>query len=321
MNIVEHVKKSNKSNNKTFSIEILPPRNGESVDEVYRVIEEFLGMGVDFVSVTHGSGGSLRGGTEALGALLHERYGVEPLIHLTCLDQSKEMIENKLMVLKYLKLNNILALRGDPPWGVEDFESHPQGHKYALDLIKQIVEVNKGHYLLRSSDKQMYKLEEGASYRAGEESDFVIWGACYPEGHVDGSTVDEEVDYAVEKLRAGASGLITQMIFDVNLYKTFVDRVLCGCPGAIILPGVMPLVRSKQVGFVKRMFGASVPENYIQVLSGDDSHSNGLKQCARLCNELLEAGAPGIHFFTMNESEDIRKVINMVKNDLCKVEQ
>ena len=318
MNIIEHIKKNNENNRKTFSVELLPPRNGESIEQVYKVLEDLSDLKLDFVSITHGSGGSLRGGTEALGALVRERYGIEPLIHLTCLDQSRETLENQIMVLKYLELNNILALRGDPPWGEKDFKSHPQGHKRALDLIQQIEEINKGHYLLRKSDHMMYKLSSEAKYREGEQSNFVVYAACYPEGHPEGSTLEQEVDYAVSKLKAGAKMLITQMLFDVNIYKSFVQKVSEQYPNPIVIPGIMPLVKKSQVGFVKKMFGVTVPEEYKESLEKNPKEE-GIRLCAELCQQLFDVGAPGVHFFTMNESDNVRSILSMVKNGSYKV--
>ena len=300
---------------KTFSVELLPPRNGESVDQVYKVLNELSDLELDFISITHGSGGSLRGGTDALGAVVRERYNIEPLIHLTCLDLSREMLENELMVLKYLSLDNILALRGDPPWGEKDFKPHDKGHKNALGLVKQIGELNQGHYLLRKTDYKMYKLPEDSKYRQGEESNFVICCACYPEGHPEGSTFEQEIDYAVEKLNAGAKVFITQMVFSAEVYERFVKGVSLKCPDPIIIPGVMPLVKKSQIGFVEKLFGASVPEDYAEELrSASDVRETGLEWSCKLCRDLFNVGAPGVHFFTMNESENVRSIVERVKN-------
>jgi methylenetetrahydrofolate reductase (NADPH) len=317
MDIIEHIKSSKK---KTFSVELLPPRNGESVAQVYKVLEDLSDLKLDFVSITHGSGGSLRGGTDALGALIRERYGLEPLIHLTCLDQSREMMENELMILKYLGLNNVLALRGDPPWGIKEFTPHSHGHRNALGLVHQVSELNQGHYLLRKTDYKMYKLPEDAKYREGEKSEFVVCCACYPEGHSEGSTIAQEVDYALRKIEAGAQMLITQMLFSAEVYSSFVEKILYRFPETVIIPGVMPLVKKSQVGFVEKMFGVKVPKKYAEnILSADTPNEKGVELSAQLCRDLFEAGAPGVHFFTMNESHNVRQIIKELEHGFIKV--
>ena len=316
MVISDYIKELNSQNKKTFSIEILPPRNGRSIEDIYCVLDQVQESGIDFISVTHGSGGSLRGGTEAIGVLVREKYNIEPLIHLTCIDQSKEMIENNLMVLKYLGLQNILALRGDPPEGNAEFRLHPKGHKYALGLVQQINDLNRGRYLLRKSDRDMLNITEDAEYREGLPGNFSISAACYPEGHPEGPGPDFEIGYTLEKKRAGACLFFTQMLFSASVYECFLKRLTQNQIKPLIIPGIMPLFSNKQIDFVKKRFDVSIPGDYeddIAHVPDNKIIETGIHRCVELCMELLEKGAPGIHFFSMNKGENISRIIEIIK--------
>lgn len=312
--ILDHLLNKKASNKKSISVEILPPRNGENITSIYKVMNELSEEEVDFVSVTHGAGGGLRGGTEAIAALIRERYHLRPLVHLTCLDISREMVENSLMVLKYLGLNDILALRGDPPIGVTTFSPHTQGHSLAKDLIDQIGAINRGEYRIRVGDHQTYKLPPDAQYRKGELGKFSIWAACYPEGHPEGSSIEEEVEYSAIKVLAGTKVFITQMVFDVDIYSNFVTKLykrlselgIAAENFPPVIPGIMPIHKMKQIPFFERRFHVTIPERFHKCPE--------IKTTAELCNEMLfKAHAPGIHLFSLNEGLVVKEIIKSIK--------
>ncbi|OGJ92303.1 MAG: hypothetical protein A2268_06120 [Candidatus Raymondbacteria bacterium RifOxyA12_full_50_37] len=316
MNIPNHIQAQKAAGIPTISIEILPPRNGENIENIFRVLDDLKGKKLDFISVTHGAGGSLRGGTEAISSLVRERYGIEPLLHLTCLEQSRQQIENMLMVFKYLGMTNILALRGDPPQGETQFIAHPYGHKLALDLMKQIAALNQGKHLIRQSDIEFMNLPKDAQYRDGEKTVFAIFGACYPEGHPEGSGPEIQRDYTILKAEAGARAFITQLIFDEKIYTKFMDDLKARGKELVVLPGIMPITRKKQLPYVKKFFKSFIPEEIenaiVSAATDQEAEEKGLALCAQLCKRMLKAGAPGIHFYSMNNGGHIRRILDLM---------
>jgi methylenetetrahydrofolate reductase (NADPH) len=287
-----------------YSLEVFPPRNGELLDMVFDTIESLLRFDPAFVSVTGGALGSRRGGTIAIAALVKRKYGIEGVVHFTCVDKSKQDIENLLIEMKYNGIENVLALRGDPPKGMREFVPHPQGHRYASDLVAQINRMNAGKYL---TDKE-------GEYREGIPTDFCVGVAAYPEGHPECPDKRKDLENLKIKVDAGADYIVTQAFFDTCIYLEFrerAERIRINVP---IVAGVMPLQTYSQVKFFQNQMGVSIPKDFKDKL---ENHREDKDYVWRVCQEhtlstvekLIRNGVPGIQFFTLNKPAGTYRVL------------
>jgi len=284
-----------------FSFEIIPPRNGTSIRDVYGIIDSIVEFKPAFISVTHGAGGSLRGGTAGIARLLKEHYNIESLAHLTCATLSKQNLENRMMDLRYLEIENILALRGDVPEGEKDYL--PGEHMHAEELVKQIRLMNEGFYLDRKDESKLVK---------GENANFCIAVAGYPEGHRYCKDLRKDIDYLKRKVDQGADFIITQMVFDVSIYNSFVE--LCSNAGinVPIIPGVMPIRSLKQIAALESKFSVTVPDRIKDEMKRypkEDMEKIGIINTVQLMSE-LKSIAKGLHVYTMNNIDIIKKTID-----------
>lgn len=276
----------------TLSAEIIPPRNGEEQVAVFDKLKRIIDANVDFLSVTKGAGGSLRGGSLPIAQAIKDNFKKPSIAHFTCRDLVPEEVENQLMDHHYFGIRNILALRGDPPMGTEEWAPRPGGYSYAYQLVKQIVDLNKGTFLERSN----FKVD------ARETTDFCIGVAVYPE-HPD---LEERKLFAKEKFVAGADYGITQMIFDVEKYSEFLDDLSALNIRKPILPGVRILKSQKQANTMTERFGCSVPAWYKNALPKEvdktlDDNSL-IEPFLELLGQFRKAGAPGIHLFVLSDT-------------------
>lgn len=287
-----------------FSFEIIPPRNGSSINEVYSIINSIMPYSPAFISVTHGAGGNLRGGTAAISRLLKEHYNIEPLAHLTCASLSKQPIENMLSELKYLEIENILALRGDAPEGEPDYK--PGEHMHASELVQQIDLMNKGYYLKRKNDMDGFELREG------EKTNFCVAVAGYPEGHKYCKDLAKDIEYLKQKVDNGADFIITQMVFDPLIFTHYAELCVNAGINIPIIPGIMPLKNLKQINFLETRFSVTVPSQIKNEMSNfnNDQDKIGMIYTASLMKELRK-NANGIHVYTMNSPDDVKNVITL----------
>jgi methylenetetrahydrofolate reductase (NADPH) len=289
-----------KEKNFTVSVELVPPRNGEGKEEILKKIKQLKGK-VDFVSITKGAGGSLRGGTLPISVFADEQ-GIVPLAHFVCRERTKAEIENDIIDLYYFEINNILALRGDPPAGAKD-EEWDGDYKYAYLLVKQIDEMNKGHYLPRKGfDK--------ADYREGVKADFCIVVAGHPE-----DPIEEEIKHMKAKIDAGADVIITQMIFSFEEYKDYVEALRKSGIDIPVIPGIRPLISSKQADSVEKFFGLKVNEDLKKGLEGktdDEAKEFGLTYVTDMIKKFKDYGAPGVHLFVLNDVEIVDEIIRKI---------
>jgi methylenetetrahydrofolate reductase (NADPH) len=289
-------------NNKKFtkSIEFVPVRNGENYNELLEKIGYIKELGVDFISITKSAGGSLRGGTLPISYFAKEKYNIIPIAHFTCMDCSKQQIETELMDYHYMGLKNILALRGDPPIGTTMDEWKGE-HRFAFQLVKQISDLNKGMYLPR----QM--LDKG-EFREGLKTDFCIGVAAHPEEN----DLDKEISYLKLKVEKGAEFAITQMIFDAQLYKKYIELARKNNINIPIIPGVRPITKFKQITFTENLFKVKINEDFKQKIKGLDEQNTydfGVNYTIDLCKRLKKYGAPGIHLFLLNNVELGKKIL------------
>lgn len=277
----------------TLSAEVIPPRNGSEQRKVLEQVQTLIGAGAQFLAVTKGAGGSLRGGSLPIAQAVKEQFGVPCIAHFTCRDLTPADVENQLMDHHYFGIRNILALRGDPPDGQPEWKPREGGYSYAYQLIEQIRALNHGRYLPRPG---------GPVVDSSEKTDFCIGAAAYPE------FPDETARWTYFKLKidAGAEYGITDMIFDAEAYARFLD--LCEKHGVVVpvLPGTRLLKSQAQARRMAAKFKVSIPSEALAHLpEGDDPDGvkRGVEQFMKHVERLRAYGAPGIHLYVISDTE------------------
>lgn len=279
----------------TLSAEVIPPRNGTELSTVLQQIRDLVGSGAEFISVTKGAGGSLRGGSLPIAQSIKEQLGVPCIAHFTCRDLNAQDIENQLIDHHYFGIRNILALRGDPPTDQPDWSPKPGSFAYAYQLIEQIRAMNHGKFLSRTNDAVADGLVQ---------TEFSIGAAVYPE-HPHES---ERFQFFARKLEAGAQYAITQMLFDPEAYARFVDG--CDRRGlrVPILPGFRVLRSQSQALKMAARFGVSMPRTLLNQLpetTGQNPAADWEQALAAfdgLLREFRRLGAPGVHLFVLSDT-------------------
>lgn len=291
-----------------YSLEVFPPKNGKSLDSIYRTIDDLRPFNPAFVSVTSGALGSARGGTIAIAAEIKRKYGIESVVHFTCVAKSKQDIENLLLEMKYSGIENVFALRGDPPQGQKEFIPHPEGHHYGSDLVKQISETNKGIYLKSKPGEILIPTNFGISVAGYPE--------CHPECVFPDGKHNKKKDLENLKIKVdnGADHIVTQMFLDTNAQLEFVEEAQKIGINVPIVPGVMPLEKYSQIKFVLNHLGIGIPKDFKEKLDKHQDDKDYVKKVCEehiltLCKTLIENGAQGIQFFTLDKPEGTRKIL------------
>ncbi len=317
MKVVDHIKKAN---GKTlFSIEILPPLKGRSIQSIFKVLDPLMEFKPPFVDVTYHreeyvyksrEGGYLekvsirkRPGTVGICAAIIFRYKTDAVPHIICGGFTKEETENALIDLQFLGIDNVLLLRGDAVKTQGEFKAEIGGHRYALDLVKQVVNLNKGKYL----DDELQDVEA---------TDFCIGVAGYPEKHFEAPNLNTDILYLKKKVDAGAEYIVTQMFFDNKKYFEFVDRCRKEGINVPIIPGLKPITRKVQVSALPKTFFIDIPDDLFQSISRckneEDVKQVGIEWGIQQSKELLNAGVPVLHYYTMSNSEPVLQIARSV---------
>ncbi len=308
MKVVEHLRNSN---GKTlFSVEILPPLKGKSIQSIYDILDPIMEFKPSFVDVTYHreeyvykkrDNGLLekfsirkRPGTVSICAAIVNHYNVDPVPHMICGGFSKEETENALIELSYLGIDNLLLLRGDAIKSESVFEPHPKGHKFALDLVVQVTNMNKGLYL----DEE---LQEVAA------SDFCIGVAGYPEKHFEAPNMKTDLKFLKAKIDAGGEYIVTQMFFDNKKYFEFADKCKEAGITVPIIPGLKPVVTRKQCTTLPKVFHVDIPEELADAIdkcpTDKEVKEVGIEWCIQQSLELKKAGVPCLHYYTMGNAD------------------
>ena len=288
----------------TVSAEIIPPRNGANPQVIIRQIESLTKAGAQFLAVTKGAGGSLRGGSLPIAQLIKDSFKIPCIAHFTCRDLLPEEVENQLIDHHFFGIRNILALRGDPPVGIEGWTPREGSYPYAHQLVDQIAALNEGKYLERAGFKTQDR----------EKLDFCIGVACYPD-HPD---VNERFDFFATKVRAGADFAITQMMFDSDSYGRFIDECARRGMSTPVLPGTRMLKSKEQALKTARRFGVPVSPSYIKRLPETDADASSdatIGAFLAFAEELKAKGAPGAHVFVLSDTEVASRAIAQLKGD------
>ena len=273
-----------------FSVEFFPPKTDEGREQLIDTARQLAELELEFASVTYGAGGSTRDGTVATVGLLQNEIGLETMAHLSCVGETADGLRSVLDSVQETGIENVLALRGDPPRGQGDFVQPEGGLGSAAELTGFISE----------------------NYR------FAIGGACFPEVHPEAADLDSDLSYLKTKVENGASFLITQLFFDNQLYFDFVGAARAKGIEVPILAGVIPIASYAQTKKICSLCDATIPEPLEQAfaaLGGDEvaEFELGVAHAAQQCTELLLAGAPGIHFYALNKAPATRAVLGALR--------
>lgn len=275
-------------NQPLFSFEFFPPKSDEAVAQLERTIADLVPLQPDYVSVTYGAGGSTREKTIDIVSRIKRETGLEPMAHLTCVGSTKEEIRSVLDTLAGAGVENVLALRGDPPKGQTRFSAIDGGFRYASELVGFIREA----YADRMS----------------------VGGAGYPEKHTECGNPAVDLVNLKRKVDNGADFLVTQLFFDNRKYFEFVDNARAIGIQVPIIPGIMPITNASQIERFTMLCGASLPFRLAAELdrrreNGEAVMQLGVAHATAQCIELLQCGAPGIHFYTLNRSTATMQVL------------
>jgi methylenetetrahydrofolate reductase (NADPH) len=270
-----------------FSFEFFPPKSDEAVESLLDVVRALRVLEPGFVSVTYGAGGSTRARTLAVAKRIKAELDVEVMAHVTCVGNSRAELHTLFHTIEQAGIENVLALRGDPPKGEERFVVAEGGFAHASDLIEMLAR-NFG---------------------------FCLGGAAYPEKHPEAPDLPTDLANLARKVQAGAQFLITQLFFDNDAYFTFLRRARAAGIVVPIVPGIMPITNYSQVARMTAMCGATIPPRLLAALEERAAEPEavaelGVAYATLQCADLLDRGAPGIHFYTLNRSPATRAVVS-----------
>lgn len=313
MKVTEHIENAN---GKTlFSFEILPPLKGQNIQSIFDSIDPLMEFNPPFIDVTYHReeyeyrelpSGLLekrivkkRPGTVGICAAIQNKYQVDAIPHILCGGFTREDTENFLIDLDFLGIENVLALRGDAVKSEIYFRPEKEGNQYASELVTQIASLNKGVYL----DDHLQN---------SSATNFSIGVAGYPEKHMEAPSLDSDIYFLKQKIKNGASYIVTQMFFDNKKYFDFVAK--CRKEGVTvpIIPGLKPISTKKQLNQIPHRFKVDLPDELIMEIvrakDNDAVRRVGIEWCIAQSRELIAAGIPVLHYYSMGKSENIRAI-------------
>ncbi len=316
MKVTEHIKKATKT---LFSFELLPPLKGEQFSNIEDKINPLLEFNPAYINITYHQeeivyetlpGGLLkkrtvrkRPGTVGISSAIQYKTGIDVVPHLICGGFTREVTENALIDLHFLGIKNILLLRGDPPVTQKYFVPDPEGNAYAVDLVKQASNLNKGIYLEEDLEN-------------AHPTDFCIGVAGYPEKHPEAPNLDSDLIYLKAKVDAGAEYIVTQMFFDNKNYFNFVKNCRKAGINVPIIPGLKPLSAKNQLLALPQTFHVDIPQALAAEVQKCKSKQHiyelGIEWGVQQSKELIAAGVPVLHYYTMGKSDNIYKIAKEV---------
>ncbi|MEZ4840883.1 MAG: methylenetetrahydrofolate reductase [NAD(P)H] [Flavobacteriaceae bacterium] len=317
MKVTEHIKRA--KGNTLFSFEIIPPQKGRSIQELYDNIDPLMEFKPPFIDVTtsreeyvyidKGDGlldrklTRMRPGTLGICAALKHKYEVDTVPHVLCGGFTKEETEYLLVDCHYLGIHNVMALRGDAMKQQQYFEPTKGGHTYATELVQQIKDLNKGKYL--------HDVIE-TDYKA----DFCIGVAGYPEKHMEAPSLQSDLKRLKEKVDAGADYVVTQMFFDNKKFFDFVEKARDMGITVPIIPGIKPVAVKRHLQILPQVFKIDLPEELIHEVekckNNNEVRQVGIDWCIEQSKELLRAGVPVLHYYSMGKSDNIKDIAGKV---------
>jgi len=317
MKIIDHLK--NAKGKALFSFEILPPLKGQNVQSIFDNIDPLMEFKPPFIDVTYHreeyvykqlEKGLLkkqvvrkRPGTVGICAAIQNKYGIDAVPHILCGGFTKEDTENFLIDLDFLGIDNVMALRGDAVKSETYFKPENDGHHFASELTSQIQDLNNGIYL----DEELQN---------SSKTDFCIGVAGYPEKHMEAPSIDSDIHFLKKKIKNGATYIVTQMFFDNQKYFEFVDK--CRLEGITvpIIPGLKPIATKKQLNLIPHRFKVDLPDELIMsIVKCKDNvavRNVGIEWCVNQSKELIKAGVPVLHYYSMGKSDNIKRIASAV---------
>lgn len=313
MKVTDILSKSDKT---LISYEILPPLKGKSIESIYQILDPLMEFNPPFIDVTYHREDYVfkenaqglfekiavrkRPGTVGICAAIMHKYQVEAVPHLICGGFTKEETENALIDLNFLGIKNVLLLRGDARKADKKFITHPGGHPYAADLVRQASNLNKGIYL----DEVVAN---------PNKTDFCIGVAGYPEKHFEAVNMLEDLQYLKEKVDAGADYIVTQLFFDNNKFFAFVDACRKIGINVPIIPGIKPLTKGVQLQALPSIFFIDFPQDLAKAVKNAKNDEQvkeiGLEWCIQQSKELMAKGVPCLHFYTMGDWKTTKSIV------------
>jgi methylenetetrahydrofolate reductase (NADPH) len=275
-----------------FSFEFLPPKTEAGTRNLEEALSALSALDPTFVSVTYGAGGSPAEKVKTVDIVSHMKrdFGLEAMAHFTCVGATVAELHETLNLMRDRGVENVLALRGDPPLGQSEWTATEGGLRYSRELVE----------LIR------------------EEYDFAIGAACFPEVHIHATDAESDLRYTKEKVDAGAGFLITQLFYDNRCYYEFVERARDVGIDVPIIPGIMPITNAGQIRKITSMCGSDIPAQLqaeLELRADDPAAATdfGVAYATLQCADLLANGAPGIHFYTLNRSPATRAILSALR--------
>jgi methylenetetrahydrofolate reductase (NADPH) len=315
MKVIEHLERAS---NPLISYEIIPPKRGGSADDMLEVVEELMPFDPPFIDVTSHSAEVTyeqaddgtwkrrvtrkRPGTIGLCAAIEARFGIDTVPHLLCRGFTREETEDALIELNYLGIDNVLAIRGDDKGYSKDIAPNRSRNEYAIDLVRQIDDMNDGEYL--------------EDLVEAEATDFCVGVGGYPEKHFEAPNLTWDIMRLKRKVEAGADYVVTQMFFDNEKYFDFVERCRDVGIDVPIVPGIKILTKKRHLRTLPKYFHTDLPEPLVaEVDAADPEHVEdiGVEWAIKQSEELLDAGVPCIHFYIMSSADTVKKVVSPLR--------
>lgn len=316
MNIAEKLRNTKES---LFTFELLPPLKGKGIEANYNAIDKLLEFNPAYINITYhasdvmftqNASGSFdrkvvrkRPSSVATSAAIKYKYDIDVVPHIICSGMDREDIENLLIDLDFLGIDNLFVLRGDPQKGSRTFIPNKDGHAHTTDLMAQVNDMNKGLYL-------------DSSLKSPKPTHFSMGVACYPEKHLEAPNMETDLFYLKEKVRLGAEYAVTQMFFDNSKYFEFVDRCRREGIDIPIVPGIKPIRSLRDLTLLPQTFNIDLPEALVKELdkcrTNEEVSEVGVEWAIAQARELKAHCAPSIHFYTLGESDNIRRICKAV---------
>jgi methylenetetrahydrofolate reductase (NADPH) len=313
MKVIDHIRNAK---NTLVSFEILPPLKGKTISSIYEHLDPLMEFKPSFINVTYHRSETMfkkktdgtfekvevrkRPGTVGICAAIMNHYRVDAVPHLICGGFAKRETEDALIDLHFLGIDNVLVLRGDAPKNESSFEPEPDGHRYAIDLLKQVACLNQGVYL-----------EE--DIKNGGKTNFCIGVAGYPEKHFEAPNLDTDLMYLRAKVDAGAEYITTQMFFDNQKYFDYVKILREGGITIPVIPGLKPITTKKQLSMLPKVFHVDLPTELsnaiLQCKTDADVEQVGTEWLIQQSRELKKAGVPVLHYYTLGKPKVIEAVV------------
>jgi methylenetetrahydrofolate reductase (NADPH) len=316
MTVIELIKSAKSP---LFTFELLPPLKGHSIDRIYSAIDRLVEYAPAYINfTTHANEAVLverpdgllekrllrkRPGTIALAAAVKYKYNFTVVPHVLCGGFSREETENVLIEMNFLGINDVLALRGDPPKGSRVFIPEKEGHRYTSELVEQIAAMNRGEYI-------------DPSLKEPVPTSFCIGVAGYPEKHIEAPNLATDIANLKRKVDAGASYIVTQMFFDNAKFFAFRDAVAAAGINVPVIPGIKPVSALNDLNLLPQTFHIDLPEALASALrkckTDEEIREVGVEWTTAQSKELLQAGVPGIHYYTLGRSDNVARIVKAV---------